>query len=75
MPFASSPTVARPMTPAGIPAVSDPPPTPPEPPLASDCCGGGCARCVHDLYDEALEKFAAELAAWQARQCAQGEQR
>jgi len=49
------------------PADADPLPTPPEPPLASDCCGGGCDRCVYDLYDEALDRYRAELAQWQAR--------
>jgi hypothetical protein len=47
---------------------TDPPPTAPEAPLASDCCGGGCDRCVYDLHDEALARYRAELAAWQARQ-------
>jgi hypothetical protein len=50
------------------PADADSPPTPPEPPLASDCCGGGCARCVYDLHDEAMTRYHEQLAAWQARQ-------
>jgi hypothetical protein len=48
--------------------VADSPPTPPEKPLASDCCGGGCPRCVYDLYDEALEHYRQDLRAWQQRQ-------
>jgi hypothetical protein len=47
---------------------SDPQPVPPEVPLASDCCGGGCDRCVYDLHDEALARYRSELAQWQARQ-------
>ena len=31
-----------------------PRPVPPEP---GDCCGGGCARCVFDVYDEMLERW------------------
>jgi hypothetical protein len=26
----------------------------PLPPDPADCCGGGCARCVWDIYDQAL---------------------
>jgi hypothetical protein len=50
-----------------VPVGADPPPLPPEKPGASDCCGGGCARCVYDLYDEALARYQAELQAWQER--------
>jgi hypothetical protein len=45
-----------------IPAESLPlRPVPPEP---GECCGGGCARCVFDLYEEELarwERAVAEL--------------
>lgn len=38
-----------------IPAESLPPrPAPPDP---GECCGGGCARCVFDLYEEELERW------------------
>jgi hypothetical protein len=47
---------------------SDPPPTPPVEPDAADCCGEGCARCVFDIYEEALARYDAALAAWRARQ-------
>jgi len=47
--------------------VPDPPPSPPEQPLPSDCCGGGCMRCVFDMYDDALACYEAELLAWQQR--------
>jgi oxidoreductase family protein len=45
----------------------DPPPIPPEKPLASDCCEGGCDRCVFDLYAEAAEQYEVALAAWRER--------
>jgi hypothetical protein len=51
-----------------IPVAPDLPPTPPEPPLASDCCGGGCVRCVYELYDEALARYEAALATWRQHQ-------
>jgi len=47
---------------------ADPPPRPPEKPLASDCCEGGCDRCVYDIYADELEAFDAALAAWRQRQ-------
>ncbi|OOG61706.1 hypothetical protein B0E46_16755 [Rhodanobacter sp. B04] len=46
----------------------DPPPQRPPEPDAADCCGEGCARCVFDVYEEALLHYEAELAAWRARQ-------
>ena len=46
----------------------DPPPLQPVEPDAADCCGEGCARCVFDIYEEALERYEATLAAWRARQ-------
>ena len=45
----------------------DPPPVAPERPLPSDCCDGGCAVCVWDVYDEALRRYRIALADWQAR--------
>jgi hypothetical protein len=45
----------------------DPPPVAPDKPLPSDCCEGGCERCVFDRYAEALAVYEARLAAWQAR--------
>jgi hypothetical protein len=45
----------------------DPPPQPPAEPDPADCCGEGCVRCVYDVYEEALERYRAELASWQAR--------
>lgn len=48
-------------------AAPDPPPARPEKPLPSDCCEGGCERCVFDLYAEELEQYEAALARWRAR--------
>ncbi|MFA6985259.1 MAG: oxidoreductase-like domain-containing protein [Arenimonas sp.] len=42
-------------------------PQPPEKPLPGDCCGGGCQRCVFDLYDEALQRYEQALERWQRK--------
>ena len=42
-------------------------PAPPEKPLPADCCGGGCDRCVYDLYDEALSRYEAALKVWEEK--------
>jgi len=47
---------------------TDPRPAPPTPPDPEDCCRSGCAVCVFDLYDEAVERYQAALAEWLARQ-------
>jgi Oxidoreductase-like protein, N-terminal len=43
---------------------ADPAPVPPEKPDPGDCCGGGCVRCVYDVYEDALERYQAALLAW-----------
>ena len=48
--------------------LDDPPPVPPVRPGLDDCCHSGCNPCVFDLYDDALERYHAALAEWQARQ-------
>ncbi|QGZ39539.1 oxidoreductase family protein [Pseudoduganella flava] len=45
----------------------DPRPVPPLPPEPDDCCHSGCAVCVFDLYNDALERYEEQLAAWLAR--------
>lgn len=47
-------------------AASDPKPVRPAEPEAADCCGDGCARCVFDVYEEAMERYQIALAAWRA---------
>ncbi|MEP6633246.1 MAG: oxidoreductase-like domain-containing protein [Luteimonas sp.] len=49
------------------PDLDDPPPSRPIEPTPDACCGEGCAHCVLDLYDAALEKYEADSAAWHAR--------
>jgi len=45
----------------------DPRPVVPPRPTMDDCCRGGCEPCVFDLYDEAVERYEAELRAWLER--------
>lgn len=53
-------------------SADDPPPVPPTRPEPEDCCNGGCARCVFDVYEDALERYRADLAAWVARRGSPG---
>jgi len=46
----------------------DPAPLAPVEPDAAECCGSGCVRCVYDIYDEARQRYLAELEAWKIRQ-------
>ena len=50
--------------------VEDAPPLLPQRPSADDCCQGGCARCVYDLYEDAMDRYRADFAAWHARRAA-----
>jgi len=35
--------------------------------LPEECCGVGCEPCIFDRYAEALTKYEAQFAEWQAR--------
>ena len=50
----------------------DPEPKAPTAPEPGDCCGDGCARCVNDVYAEALERYESAVAAWRKRQKSSG---
>jgi oxidoreductase family protein len=61
-------TIVNPSEPAApAPDPVDPKPVRPTEPDAADCCGEGCVRCVYDVYEDALERYRAALAAWQER--------
>lgn len=49
------------------PPLDDPPPLRPLEPDSADCCGEGCAQCVLDRYDEALERYRVAWEAWRLR--------
>jgi hypothetical protein len=53
------------MTPAA--RDDDSAPQAPSRPSPDECCQGGCARCVFDLYEDMLDRYRVELAAWHAR--------
>jgi hypothetical protein len=42
---------------------AEPIPPRPSPPEPGDCCGGGCAKCVYDLYEEELARWERAVAA------------
>ncbi|MEO7053319.1 MAG: oxidoreductase-like domain-containing protein [Rhodanobacter sp.] len=46
---------------------ADPAPRRPPEPDAADCCGEGCLRCVHDVYEDALARYQRVLEAWRIR--------
>ena len=43
-------------------------PTEPVQPGLDDCCRSGCTPCVWDLYDDAMDRYRAELKKWEERQ-------
>jgi hypothetical protein len=49
------------------------PPLPPVRPSQGDCCEGSCDPCVFDLYEQAVERYRADLSAWQERKSAERE--
>lgn len=48
-------------------SASDPRPVPPERPAPDECCQSGCNPCVFDLYEEALDRYEADLREWEER--------
>ena len=50
------------------PQDGDPRPVPPIRPGSEDCCQGSCDPCIFDVYDDALDRYRADLQAWEARQ-------
>lgn len=49
-------------------SAANPPPSPPEKPLPSDCCDGGCAHCVFDIYADELAHYDQQLERWRQGQ-------
>jgi len=47
---------------------NDPRPVAPVRPRSEDCCKSSCDLCVFDVYNDALERYQADLRAWEARQ-------
>ena len=45
----------------------DTPPVPPVRPGNDECCRGACDPCIFDVYEDALERYRADLRAWQER--------
>jgi hypothetical protein len=45
----------------------DPMPVEPVQPGLDDCCRSGCTPCVFDLYEDAMDRYRAELKKWKAR--------
>jgi hypothetical protein len=45
---------------------SEHPPTAPREPDPEECCGSGCALCVFDRHQQALERYHEQLRMWQA---------
>lgn len=45
----------------------DPQPVPPQRPDSDACCRGACQPCIFDVYADALERYRADLAAWERR--------
>jgi hypothetical protein len=52
---------------ANVEPEDDPPPVPPTRPSNDDCCRGASDPCIFDVYEDALERYRAELRAWQER--------
>ena len=49
------------------PRGDDPQPQPPPTPDPGNCCGDGCANCIHDLHEQAMVRYRELMVAWRAR--------
>jgi hypothetical protein len=56
------------------PSDNDPRPEPPERPDDDACCRSGCDPCIFDEYYAAMERWRADLAAWEKRRSAAREE-
>jgi hypothetical protein len=54
-----------------LPADDHRPPFPPVRPGQDDCCQDSCDPCVFDLYEQAVERYHADLSACQKRNSAE----
>ncbi|HEU0229086.1 MAG TPA: oxidoreductase-like domain-containing protein [Burkholderiaceae bacterium] len=59
--------------PSGTPSppkkpAQDPRPLAPRRPGNDECCGNGCIPCIFDIYEDQLERYREQLAAWEKRQ-------
>ena len=52
---------------------NDPRPEPPERPDDDACCRSGCDPCIFDTYYAEMERWRADLAAWEKRKSAREE--
>ncbi len=43
---------------------------PPIQPDIDDCCNSGCNPCIFDLYQDALERYRADLKIWEENNAA-----
>lgn len=50
-----------------MPATDNPRPVPPIQPDIDDCCNSGCNPCIFDLYQDALERYRADLKIWEEK--------
>ena len=55
------------MKPVSATADADPMPVEPRRPASDECCHSGCQFCVQDLYEDQMDRYRADLAAWRAR--------
>lgn len=55
------------MNAANVEFENDTSPVPPARPGTDDCCRGARDPCIFDVYEDALERYRADLRAWQER--------